>query len=452
MVFFSLKKHCNHDTPVAYQMSKRVSVSEVDAMSEKILRTEILATGDEVCSGSVVDSNSAQISERLSGLGMEVFRHSCVGDDVKELVSVLSEIGHRADIAVVTGGIGPTVDDFTAQAAAQAAGVDLQFNPTAAKHIEQFFEKFSKKMAESDIKQAMLPRGAILMPNPVGTAPGFILGIGKCRFYFLPGVPFEMERMLLERVLPDIESFRGDKKAYHLTKMLSVFGLPEAVVNDRLSDLSASYEKIKLGMVARFPVIYVKLTADGENQEELDQRLAAASAWAVKRLEGYVFSREGNSMEAEVAGLLIQRKETLAVAESCTGGLISHLLTNIPGSSGFLLFSGVTYSNRAKMDILGVKEETIKGCGAVSEETVSEMAQGVRRISGAAYGLAVSGIAGPTGSTIDKPLGTVCIGLAASDGVQSRRLQSPFQERLSNKQIFAICALDMLRKKLDFKG
>ncbi len=417
-------------------------------MAGRMMKAEILATGDEVCSGSVVDSNSAHIAVGLSGLGIAVTRHTCVGDDLKELVSVLSEIGDRADIAVVTGGIGPTVDDLTAQAAAEAAGVDLEFNPAVAQHIEKFFKKFSRKMAESDIKQAMLPRGAIPMPNPVGTAPGFIFGIGKCRFYFLPGVPFEMERMLLEQVFPNIASFLGDQKVYHQTRMLSIFGLPEASVNDRLSGLTASFAGIKLGMVARFPVIYVKLTAAGKDRAALNEGLAAASARAVKRLKEYVFSIAGNSMEAEVAGLLIQRQETLAVAESCTGGLISHLLTNIPGSSGYFLFSGISYSNRAKAEILRVKEETLNRFGAVSEETVSEMAQGVRRIAGAAYGLAVSGIAGPAGGTADKPVGTVCIGLAAPDGVSSRRLQSPFQDRLSNKQIFAVCALDMLRKKL----
>jgi nicotinamide-nucleotide amidase len=409
---------------------------------------EIISTGDEVCFGAIVDSNSAHIAATLSDLNIEVIRHSCVGDDLSSISKILVEIGTRADIAVVTGGLGPTTDDLTAEASARAAGVRLAMNQDAKSCIEKFFAKFSRKMAESDIKQAMLPEGSTIIVNEMGTAPGFILTIGRCRCYFLPGVPKEMELMLVHRVLPDIIAYRGSENYLSRTFMLSVFGLPEAVVNDRLKEISSVYPEVKLGMLARFPVIFVKLTVSGKDMESIQDIGEKARAWSLEKLGDTVFSKEGNAMEAEVGALLKKNTATIAVAESCTGGLISHMLTNVPGSSDYFLLSAVTYSNQAKKSILGVSPETIENFGAVHEETVKEMADGIRRISGADFGIAVSGIAGPTGATEGKPVGTVFIGIATSEMTIARRFQSPFQERLSNKQIFAICALDMLRREL----
>jgi nicotinamide-nucleotide amidase len=254
--------------------------------------------------------------------------------------------------------------------------------------------------------------------------------------------------MLDHQVLPDIIRSSGSENNFSKTFMLSVFGLPEAVVNDRLKGISSIYTDIKLGMVARFPVIYVKLTVSGSDPGRLLVIGEKAKAWSMEKLGDTVFSTEGQTMEAEVAALLKKYHKTISVAESCTGGLISHLMTNIPGSSEYFLLSGITYSNQAKQLMLSVSQETIEKYGAVHEETVKEMADGIRRIAGSDIGLSVSGIAGPTGATDDKPIGTVCIGLSMSGRLIAWRFNSPFQERLSNKQIFAICALDMLRKEL----
>jgi nicotinamide-nucleotide amidase len=409
---------------------------------------EILSTGDEVCVGAIVDTNAAHIAATLSDLGIEVTRHSCVGDDLQSISTIFTEIGKRSDIAVITGGLGPTTDDLSAEAAALAAGVSIVLNQTAKSYIENFFAKFSRKMSDSDIKQALLPYGATPFFNEMGTAPGFIITIGRCRCYFLPGVPREMERMLDDQVIPDIIKLRGKEKFFRRTFMLSVFGLPEAVVNDRLKGISLAYPAVKLGMIARFPIIQVKLSVAGSDMDDMLSIGEQSKAWAIEKLGDTVFSVEGQSMETEVAALLKQRKATIAVAESCTGGLISHLLTNIPGSSEYFLLSGITYSNQAKERMLGVSPEIIEKYGAVHEETVKQMADGIRRISRADIGLSVSGIAGPTGATVDKPVGTICIGISMSKSLIARRFQSPFQERLSNKQIFAICALDMLRREL----
>jgi nicotinamide-nucleotide amidase len=409
---------------------------------------EILATGDEICLGSVIDSNAAYIAVSLDEIGVEVTRHNCVGDDMKDLVSILSEIGARADIAVITGGLGPTVDDLTAEAAAAAAGIDLEVNENALLSMEKYFSRFSRKVSGSDNKQALLPAGATPIINNCGTAPGFIIKIDKCRCYFLPGVPKEMEKMISESVIPDILAYRGDEKSFTLRKELSLFGLPEALVNEKLKGFDLLFPIVKLGMLARFPVITVKLTATGTDKERLTHDINKAGIWCAEKLGDKIFSLEGRSMESEVAWFLTKNKATIAVAESCTGGLVSHLLTNVAGSSDYFLFSGVTYSNEAKQKVLGVSEETLKTYGAVSEETVREMAIGVRRISGSTYGLATSGIAGPTGGTDEKPMGTVCIGISTKEETVAYTFFSPFKERLSNKQIFAICALDLLRKVL----
>ncbi len=422
----------------------------------RFMKGEILSTGDEVCSGSIADTNAAHIAAGLADTGITVTRHSCVGDDMNDLVAVLSEIGERSDIAIITGGLGPTVDDLTAEAAACAAGVDCVLDESALESIRRIFAKYSRTMASSDVKQAMLPAGAAPIFNLAGTAPGFIMVIGRCRCYFLPGVPREMERMLAASVIPDIISFQGDGGAITIQKQLSLFGLPEARVNDRLAGFSERFPSVKLGMLARFPIIFVKLTAhspmdglpNGNYQAALEENISRAKEWAAARLGDSVFDVNGRSMEAVVGDLLIKNSATIAVAESCTGGLISHLLTNVPGSSDYFLFSGVTYANSAKMNVLCVEKETMDTFGAVSRETVRQMAAGVRRMSGATYGLATSGIAGPAGGTPEKPVGTVWVGVASEKREETIRFHSPFNDRLSNKQIFAMWALDALRKIL----
>lgn len=410
---------------------------------------EILSTGDEVLTGALVDSNAAFLAAGLDEIGVTVTRHTCVGDDLDALAAILLEIGARADIAVVTGGLGPTVDDLSAEAAARAAGVDVHLDQTAASSIEAYFARFSRSMSGSDIKQAMLPKGAKPIINTAGTAPGFCMTIGRCRCYFLPGVPWEMEKMFAKSVVPkilsDILSVQGKKSSAPLRRDLSVFGLPEALVNDKLKDLPLRFPGIKLGMLARFPVITVKMTAAAENSAQSLLEIEKAAQWCAARLGDRVFSLAGQSMEQEVAGLLKTARATIGVAESCTGGLISHLLTNVPGSSEYFLFSGVTYANSAKKTVLGVSGKTLEKYGAVSEETAREMADGARRISGADFGLATTGIAGPDGGTDAKPVGTVCVGISAKDRTMAKTFHSPFKERLSNKQIFAICALDLFR-------
>ncbi|MFO7712850.1 CinA family nicotinamide mononucleotide deamidase-related protein [Desulfosarcina sp.] len=412
------------------------------------MKAEILATGDEIRSGALVDSNSAFIAERLEENGIEVVRHSSVGDDLSILVPTLREIAHRAEVAVVTGGLGPTSDDLSAEAAAAAAGVELALNKDALENVEHFFKTFNRPMTVSNRKQALLPMGSRILYNPVGTAPGFALIIAKCLFFFLPGVPYEMKRMLGEHVIPQLNTLQGDAAMHSRVLTIATFGLPESLAGEKVAGVESLYPGVKLGLRANFPQIQVKLYGRDKDSASLDQRLTGAGGWALARLGPNVISATGERMEAVVGKLLLERSATIALAESCTGGLIADWLTNVAGSSAYFLFSGVTYSNRAKMDLLGVKADTLEKHGAVNEETAREMAIGARRVAGATFGLSTSGIAGPDGGTEAKPVGTLCVGFAGPDRSFGRRLYFPFGKRLMNKKIFAMAALDLLRKEL----
>jgi competence/damage-inducible protein CinA-like protein len=412
------------------------------------MRIEILVTGDEIRTGAVIDSNSTHMAQVLLENGFSVLRHSCVGDNMDHIVSILHEIAGRADAALVTGGLGPTSDDLTAQAAAKAAGVDLVLNLHALESMERFFKARQRVMPGSNKKQAMMPSGAEPVFNPLGTAPGFILKIDGCLFFFMPGVPAEMHGMLSDAVLPRLEKMQGPRTEFNMLKTISTFGLGESAAAEKVAGVCDMFPEITLGFRAKFPEIQIKLYGRGINKETLGRHISTAAGAVFDSLRDFVFSMDGSPMEEVVGRLLLEKKATLAVAESCTGGLISHMLTNVPGSSNYFLFSGVTYSNEAKENVLGVSLETIQRFGAVHEETAKEMAAGVRRIAGSDYGLATSGIAGPEGGTAEKPVGLVCIGLADEKSARGYRFFYPFNNRSRNKMVFSVKALDLLRREL----
>ena len=409
---------------------------------------EILATGDEIRTGALIDSNSAHIAQQLEEAGVRVVRHHCVGDDLDMLTTIFKEIAGRSDVAVVSGGLGPTADDLTAEAASKAAGVELVPDPMALKSIEAFFAARNREVTAINKKQALLPAGAECLLNAVGTAPGFRLTLDNCLFFFVPGVPDEMRHMVATHVVPHIINTLSDKRSIYVVKTISSFGLTESVTAERLSGFEGEFTDIKLGLRAKFPEIQVKLYGNGTDKDNLMGRLAHASSWVVDRIREHVFSENGETMGEVVGALLRQQNKTLAIAESCTGGLISDMITNVAGSSDYFLFAGTTYANQAKEEIIGVSPSTLATYGAVHEQTAKEMADGVKRISGASYGLSTSGIAGPEGGTDEKPVGTVCIGLATPRASVGHRFTFLNYNRLRNKQIFAMTALDLLRRDL----
>ncbi|MFH0976149.1 MAG: competence/damage-inducible protein A [Spirochaetota bacterium] len=419
------------------------------------MKAELLSTGDEIRSGALVDSNTAYIADKLEEIGIEVVRHHSCGDDMPVLTDILREISVRADIALVTGGLGPTTDDLSSEAAAKVAGVKLLLHEESLENIRAIFKKFQRPMTKSNEKQAYFPEGSTIFTNPVGTAPGFSIKIERCNFYFMPGVPFEMKKMLTDHVIPSIIQLQGDKHQHSIVKTISTIGLGESVVGEKVAAVMDKFKEIKLGLRATFPETLVKLYIRGDNKEKMEEILARATEWVKDQIGPNIISYDGTTMEQMLGSLLQSRAATLAIAESCTGGMISDLITSVPGSSGYFLFSGVTYSNEAKIRVLGVNPDTINRFGAVSEETVREMADAARRITGATYGLATSGIAGPDGGTAEKPVGTICVGLATPQGTAAKHWVSPYSRlsasygrRQMNKRWFSMMAMEMLRREL----
>ncbi len=412
------------------------------------MQAEILSTGDEIRTGALVDSNCAFVAEQLERHGVVVTRHQSVGDDLTALMAVINEISRRVEVAVVTGGLGPTVDDRTIEAAARVAGVELALDEKALADIEHFFQKRGRPFSTTNRKQAMIPRGGICLYNPIGTAPGVRFTINACTFFFIPGVPAEMKLMFSEQVLPQIMALQGGQSQYCLLRTISTFGLPESVVGEKVAAVSEKFPEITLGLRAKFPEIQVKLYLRTDDEIAGLNILDAADQWVGEALGIHVFSHEGRSLAEEVGRMLLARKATLALAESCTGGLVANWITNTAGSSDYFLFSAVTYQNDAKVNVLGVSEKTLQEKGAVDEETARQMAEGARRVGRATYGLAITGIAGPGGGTEGKPVGTVCIALATAEKTTTRRFNLSFAQRLMNKRMFAMAALDVLRRHL----
>lgn len=409
------------------------------------MKAEIISTGNELVTGSVADTNTATIAGLLNWYGIAVSRSTTVGDDMDALSDLFSEASRRADLVLVTGGLGPTVDDLTANAASRAAEVPLELNREALDSVKQFFENRQIPMPKENEKQAMLPSSAMMIDNSHGTAPGFSMNINHARFYFLPGVPSEMRYMMERSILEEIASrFECRKRPQ---AKVTLFGVPESRADAMLKGFDERFPGIGLGFRADFPMIEVKLSCE-EDAGEID--LAAARDHVVSVFSDKTVSKNGLSMEEEAARLLAEGGNTLAAAESCTGGLVADMLTNVPGSSGFFLASAVTYSNEVKIEVLGVNRDTIVRFGAVHEQTAQEMAENARRLSGADYGISTSGIAGPSGGTAEKPVGTVCIGLAGPTGSTARRFRLDYKDRLKNKRMFAHLALNMLRKELVF--
>lgn len=373
----------------------------------------VLSIGTEITRGELVNTNAAWLASGLTDLGFEVLEQCTVDDDKGRIVGVIERVARGAKVVVCTGGLGPTTDDLTTEAVAATLGVTLERDAAALEHIRRRFEKLGRTMSESNAKQADFPVGATVLPNPVGTACGFMVEIRGARVFFMPGVPHEMKRMFEEQVVPRIREMapRDSHQIRYRT-----FGLPESVVGERLAGIEAAHPGVTIGYRAHFPEIEVKVLARGQVHGEAVE-LATKAAAEVRARLGEVIYGEGEDTFAGVVGRALRtRGWTLAIAESCTGGLVGHLLTREPGASDFLVLDAVTYANSAKQAVLGVDEEVLRGHGAVSAEVATRMAEGARRVSGADVALAITGIAGPTGGSETKPVGLVYIAASTAKG------------------------------------
>lgn len=372
----------------------------------------VLCIGTELTRGELVDTNSAWLSEELTLIGFDVDERATVPDDVERIRDTIVRLAHAHAVLIVTGGLGPTTDDVTAEAAARAAGVPLARHEPSLEAIKRRFAAAGREMSPSNAKQADLPLGATALENPVGTAPGFALTLGACRCFFLPGVPHEMERIFDDHVRPAVAR-TVDRRSHQVR--LRTFGLPESHVGERLGGIEQSFDGVTLGYRATYPEIEVKVLARGGSATEAEERAAKVARTVRERLDDAVYGDGDDSFAAYVGRVLRNRGLTLALAESCTGGMVGSLITDVPGSSDYLLLDAVTYSNAAKTSLLGVSSEILRAYGAVSAECAAAMANGARRIADSDIAVSITGIAGPGGGTENKPVGTVWIGVARRD-------------------------------------
>ncbi len=411
------------------------------------MKIEVLTIGDEILSGNIVDTNFAWLGEYLWSRGYDLHAHSSVGDDPEPIIKALHLAASRSQAVIVTGGLGPTIDDITIETAAKAFGLPQILFPDALETIRKRFERLNRPMAANNEKQAMLPQGSTAIPNDNGTAPGCHVIYQGVHFFFLPGVPSEMKKMCEAYVFPKIHEISPEKVEFS-QKVLRCFGMTESAMDRALADLDL--QGCDLAFRIFFPEILLKVSARSQNKEDkkaVESRVATVTAGVYQRL-GAVIYNEGNAMLQQVVGeMLVKKSETLAVAESCTGGLLASLITDVPGSSRYFMQGVVTYSNESKQKLLGVPEEILKNHGAVSSETAISMAEGLRERAGTTYALSMTGIAGPDGGTAQKPVGTVHIALATPEGTQERKIFFP-TSREWFKKITAYSALDLLRKHL----
>ncbi|HXG50248.1 MAG TPA: competence/damage-inducible protein A [candidate division Zixibacteria bacterium] len=378
----------------------------------------IISSGDELTTGRVVDTNSAVIAERLTADGFQIAAVIKVGDSREQLLWALQQARAMADVVIGTGGLGPTADDLTAAVVAEFIGRGLWRDETVVDQLKARFAARGLPWTENNLKQALFPEGATVIPNPVGTAPGFRVDLAPGKpLVWLPGVPHEMTVMLEQSVLPWLRERSGAPGRIE-SCTFKLYGLTESRLDDLVSPLPLG-EKATLSFRAHFPDLSLRLTVrDGANGffEQLRDRIR-------ELLRDYIYAEGDLTLEEVVGGLLLRRRDTLALAESCTGGLISHRITRVAGSSAYFRGSVVAYANEAKHRFLGVRAPTLEKFGAVSRETALEMSQGARERFGATTALGVTGIAGPTGGSAEKPVGTVWIALSHAGGDEARCFQ-----------------------------
>ena len=413
-----------------------------------IERAAILSTGDEITTGKVVDTNSNYIADKLIEAGLDVASIVTVGDVPDRIIWAWEQAMVHADVIISTGGIGPTADDLTTELVAKVAGVGLAFSEEVAENIRRIFASLNRTMPENNLKQAQFPAGATIIPNHLGTAPGYRLSLetpnGRKHLIVLPGVPREMKPMMEESVMPWIGEMRGGGDVF-LTRTFQTFGISESGLDELVSGVIAEDEG-KLAFRANFPQISMRVTVRGK-EGEVEQRVAILAQRLREKIGAYVYGEGDVSMEGVVGQLLKDQGKTVGFAEACSGGLVSHRLTNVPGSSDYFLGSIIAYSDSTKTQLLNVNPATLSQYGAVSEETVKEMADGVRTHLRTDIGVALTGIAGPDGGTPDKPVGTACLALAMEGTLVSRQYKL-WGNREWIKTLTSQLCLDWVRRAL----
>ncbi|MCG8409120.1 MAG: competence/damage-inducible protein A [Phycisphaerales bacterium] len=411
------------------------------------MNAQIISIGSELAGGQTVDTNAAWLARQLAMLGIQCSKHVTIADELVPIRDSIVSVSREADLLLITGGLGPTPDDLTRTALAEAMGVRLRFHQVSFARIEAFFKARKRRMHADNRNQAMFPESAEPIENGCGTAPGIYARLNDADIFCLPGVPYEMKAMFEQSVRPRFSDDVRQQTILHQT--LRTFGMSEAEVGDKLSDLMRRDRNPNVGTSAADLVISVRFHARGSSESEASELIDRDAAEIRRRLGKVVFGESEDTLADAVARLLIERRQTLSTAESCTGGLLAKRLTDVSGASSYLIQGIVAYANEAKRDLLQIPMDLIETHGAVSAQVAEAMAVNCRRLSATDYALAVTGIAGPTGATPGKPVGLVYIALAAPVETVVKELR--LGENLTRTQIrdrTAKIALNLLRLQL----
>lgn len=413
---------------------------------------EIITIGDEILIGQIVDTNSAWIGVELNKVGVKVKQITSISDDAAHIVTALDEAQKRADIILITGGLGPTKDDITKHTLAKYFNMPLRLDEETLAHVKLFFEKLNRPMIDVNIKQAEVPDGCTVIKNQNGTAPCMWFEHNGKIIVSMPGVPFEMKYLMQDEIIPRIQE--RFKMPFIIHQTILTAGLGESFLAEQIADIeNALPTYIKLAYLPKLGLVRLRLSATGTDEQALLTEVASFTQKIVERVEKFVVLTEDVPFEKAILNLMGKYGLTLSLAESCTGGYISHLFTQHSGSSNVFQGGAVTYSNALKQSVLGVKEQTLLEFGAVSEQVAKEMALGAVANFKTDYAIAVTGIAGPDGGTVEKPVGTVWIAVASKKEVNAK-LYKFASQRLQNIERAAMAALMMLfvQLKQDLKG
>lgn len=417
-------------------------------MTRKALVAEILCTGEELLLGDIVNTNAAFLSAELTGLGINVYHHSVVGDDASRLADCVSEGLSRSDIVVISGGLGPTKDDLTKETVGALFGREMRLHSESLEAIRAYFAKTGRVMSKNNEKQAMMPEGAIVFPNHYGTAPALALENERGQsVIMLPGPPSELVPLFFEQVVPYL---KRKSEAAIVSKNIHFFGIGESALAERLDGLLIDTPALSAATYCKEGEVRIRITARADSEAEAE---GACEAYAQKIMQTdagkFVYGVDVGTIENAVVKALHESGLTLSAAESCTGGLIAKRVTDISGCSDVFFGGCVTYTNDVKQRLIGVSAKTLEQYGAVSEQTAREMARGVRLATGSDIGVSATGIAGPTGGTAETPVGTVFIGISTRNGEEIRKLSlSPMRSREYIRLASATNAFDMVLKAI----
>ena len=409
-----------------------------------MIKAEIITIGDEILYGQITDTNTQWISAELDKIGIKTVRKSSVGDTEEAILEIFSESSKRANLVIVTGGLGPTKDDITKKTFCKYFNSNLIDHPQAQIDVEAYFQKRNFILSETNKSQYQLPSNATYIQNTMGTAPGMWFDFEGVIYISMPGVPYEMKGLMTLSILPELQKHFKTPVIFH--KVIRTIGIGESTLAEMIDVWEDSLpNNIKLAYLPSMGSVRLRLTGFGEDLELVEKQVEEQFEKVFPTINKFVYGYGSEELEEAVGKLLIKNNQTVSVAESCTGGYLGHLFTKVSGSSAYFMGGILSYDNSVKINQLGVKSETINTYGAVSEQTVIEMSENVRKLMGTTYGLATSGIAGPNGGTPDKPVGTIWIAIATEKETITKKLTlGGFREQ--NIHLTTINILNLLRK------